>query len=320
MTGGPGEMLAVGFREFGGPEVIETLSVPVPEPAEGQVRVRVLASTVNPADVQFRAGDHAAFVPHAVPPFCGGLEFVGTVEATGAGVDLRVGDTIAGTSHFIPDGRGSHAEFVVVTADAVAPCPAGADVVEMATVPMNGLTAKVVLDELALQSGETVIVTGAAGAVGAYFTALAADAGLRVAAVASATDEELLVAMGAAEFYVRGDDVTERVRARHPEGVAAVVDAAMLDAAAVPMVADGGRFLTLRPGHVPPPERGIEPRLVSFRRYQRRPDVLADLLRRAATGALLPRVAAVLAPQEGAEAHRLVDKGGIRGRVVLRFD
>ncbi|WP_179619031.1 NADP-dependent oxidoreductase [Nocardioides cavernae] len=313
-------MAAVGFHAYGGPDAVRLVEVPVPEPGPGEVRVRVRMTTVNPADVQYRRGDHAAFVPDALPPFVGGLELVGTVDAVGEGVDLLPGATVAGSSHFIPGGRGSHAELVVTGAGAVAPCPAGVDEVALATVPMNGLTARVVLDTLALPPGATVVVTGAAGAVGGYVVELASAAGLEVVAVASSTDEELVVGLGATAFVPRGDDVAQEVRARHPDGVDAVVDAAMLDAAALPMVRDGGRLLTLRPGHVPPPERGIEPRLVSFRRYQDRPDVLADLLALSASGGLTTRVAEVLTPHRGAEAHALAETPGLRGRVVLAFD
>lgn len=312
-------MLAVGFHEYGGPEKVVLVEQPVPEPGPGQVRIRVLATTVNPADVQFRRGDHAAFVTDAVPPFWGGLEFVGRVDEPGEGVDLEVGVLVAGTCHFIPGGRGAHAELVVTDATAVAECPPGTDPVALATVPMNAMTAKVTLDQLRLARGSTVVVSGAAGAVGSYVLELAAAAGIEVIAVASTSDEPDLRAQGAAQFFARGDTVVERVLARHPDGVDAVVDAAMLDEAALPLVRDGGQFITLRPGHVPPPERGIEPRLISFRRYQNRPEVLRELLAKASSGELTPRVAEVFAPHEGSRAHRLADTPGLRGRVVLSF-
>lgn len=312
-------MLAVGFHEYGGPEEVTLAEVDVPRPLPGQVRVQVLATTVNPADIQFRRGDHAAFVPDAVPPFCGGLEFVGRVDQPGPGVNLEVGTLVAGTSHFIPAGRGSHAEYVVTEAVSVTECPPGADPVVMATVPMNGLTAKVTLDSLGLAAGEAVVVTGAAGAVGSYFLELAAAEGVEVLAIASPADETELRAIGAAHFFPRGDAVVDRVLAKHPDGVAAVVDAAMLDDSALPLVRSGGQFISLRPGHVPPAERGIEPRLISFRRYQQRPEVLRDLLERATSGALSPRVAAVFTPDAGSEAHRRADTPGLRGRVVLSF-
>lgn len=312
-------MRAVGFHEYGPVEAIEVVEVPVPEPGPGDVLVRVEATTVNPADTQYRRGDHANLVPEAVPPLFGGLEFAGVVEEAGEDVRLDVGARVAGTAHFMPDGRGSHAERVVVPASWVVRCPDGLDAVAATTIPMNGMTARVVLDTIALPPGGTVVVTGAAGAVGGMVTELGAREGLHVVAVSAAADEADLRVMGAAEFVERGDDLVARLHQRHPEGVAAVVDAAMLDAAILPAVADGGQFITLRPGHVPDPQRGIRPRIVSFRRHQDRPEVLGALMALAATGDLTPRVARVLPPEGGQQAHRLVEAGGLRGRVVLAF-
>ena len=305
-------MASVGFTRYGGPEVVEVLDVPVPVPGPGQLRVRLSATTVNPADVQFRAGDHAAFVEGAAPPYCGGLEFAGVVDAVGEGATAVVGDPVVGTSHFIPSGRGSHAELVVVDQLAVVPQPASLSPAQAATIPMNGLTARVVLESLGLEPGEPVVLTGAAGAVGGYVVELAAAAGLSVVAIASPSDEEALMAMGAAGFVPRGDDVVQQVLDRFPGGVSGVVDAAMLDDAVLPVLRDGGRFITLRPGHVPEAPRGIRASLVSFRRHQQRPDILAELL-----ATLTPRVAEVLPFAGGRAAHDLVDRGGLRGRVVL---
>lgn len=313
-------MRAVGFTTYGGPEVIGPIELPIPEPGPGQVRVRVHAAVVNPADVQFRRGDHAALVAEANPPYCGGLEFVGTLDAAEAGAAVTVGTLVGGTSHFIPTGRGAHAEYVVTGADSVVPCPDGADPVAMATVPMNGLTARVVLDTLALSPGATVLVTGAAGAVGGYVTELAARAGLRVIALAAPQDEGAVRACGAAEFLPRGDDVAARVRATHPDGVAAVVDAAMVGEAVMPAVATNGRFIALRPGHVPAPQRGISPELVSFRRCRDPLGALRELVDLAAAGRLTTRVAGTFPLDEGPAAFALADAPGLRGRVVLRFD
>ena len=312
-------MRAVGFRQYGSIEVVELLHVPTPEPGPGQVAVRVEAATVNPADTQYRLGDHATLVPDAVPPMFGGLEFAGVVQAVGDGSDLEPGTPVAGTSHFIPGGRGAHADVVVVPATWVVPRPDGLSPVRATTIPMNAMTARVVLDTLALPPGTQVLVTGAAGAVGGMVTELGIREGLEVIAVSAPGDEHDLRAMGAAEFVERGDDMAKRVRERWPDGVAAVVDGAMLDASILPAVADGGQFVTLRPGHVPDGERGIAPRMISFRRHQGEPRVLRSLMALAAAGALTPRVARELPPEEGREAHRLVEAGGLRGRVVLRF-
>lgn len=314
-------MRAAAFEEYGGNEVLQTLELPLPAPAPDQVRVRVRATTVNPADVQFRRGDHDAFVPGAPRPFCGGLEFVGTVDAVGVDVGelLAPGVEVAGTCHFIPGGRGSHAEYVVTDARSVVPVPAGSDPVSLATVPMNGLTAQVVVESLRLSPGATVALPGAAGAVGGYVTELAAAAGLRVIAISAPGDEEFLRSCGADAFVPRDADVLAEVRRIAPDGADACVDAANQGAAALPLVADGGVFLGLRPGILPEPTRGIEPKLVSFRRHQQHPDVLAALLAKAGRGELTPRVHAVFDLDQAREAFELTDTSGVRGRIVLRM-
>jgi len=314
-------MRAVGFREYGGPERIETIELRDAAVGFGEVRVRVTAATVNPADLQFCRGDHRAFVADAAPPFCGGLEFVGTVDTIGPGVPadlgLAHGMVVAGTSHFIPTGRGAHAEHVVVPAASVVEAPPAMGAVDLATVPMNGLTARVALDSLPRHLDGPVVVSGAAGAVGSYFIEQAVARGLEVLAISARSDESWLRDRGITWFVARGDTALARVREILPRGAPAVVDAAKLGTALLPSVADGGCFLALRPGHVPPAVRGIEPRLVSFRRYQQRPDVLGELVEAAAAGELTTRVAGVFAPSRAPIAFETAARAGLRGRVVL---
>jgi NADPH:quinone reductase len=131
------------------------------------VRVRVAAATVNPADTLFRGGGLAAAVATARPPYVAGLEFAGTIDAAGPDAGWEPGAAVMGITAFIPNGRGAHAEQVVVDARSVTDIPKGATMAEAATLPMNGLTARLALDRLGLSPGQTLAVTGAAGAVGA---------------------------------------------------------------------------------------------------------------------------------------------------------
>src|SRR5215218_10389452 len=127
----------------------------------------------------------------------------------------------------IDDSGGAYAEYVVVDADQVVAAPVGSSHAEAATLPMNGLTARRALDVLDLAPGQTVAVTGAAGAVGGYVVQLAKADGLRVIADAAPADEQLVTELGADELVARGPGVGERIRWLHPEAVAAVVDAAL---------------------------------------------------------------------------------------------
>ena len=198
-------MRAVAFREYGGPEVLEVLELPDPEPGPGQVRIRVAAATVNPSDTLFRSGGLARGID-GPPPWVAGLELAGVVDAVGDGTGYEPGERVAAMTRFLPHGRGAQSELLVLDAESsLARVPEGLDLVEAATVPMTGLTVRLLLDTLELPPGSTVAVTGAAGAVGGYAVELAAAEGLRVVGIASAADETLVRELGADEFVPRGD-------------------------------------------------------------------------------------------------------------------
>src|SRR5436309_177894 len=144
-----------------------------------------------------------------------------------------------------PEG-GAMAESVVVPSASVARVPEGTTLEQAATIPMNGLTVRRALDMLALKPGQTLLVTGAAGAVGGYGVEMGAAAGLRVIAVAGAGDEKLVKDMGAQLFLARGEDLVQRVRQAVPGGVDAVIDGAVIGAPILPAVRDGGALAAVR--------------------------------------------------------------------------
>jgi NADPH:quinone reductase len=185
---------------------------------------------------------------------------------------------------------------------------------------MNGLTARAALDALGLGPGRVVAVTGAAGAVGGYTVQLAKADGLRVVADASASDRDLVRGLGADVVVLRGDDFAARVRAKYPEGVDGLVDAALLDGLAEGAVRDGGGMVTLR-GYdgSGSGDRGLRFHPVYVRNVARSRALLDGLRGRAEDGTLRLRVARVLPMEQAPEAHRLLERGGIRGRIVLRF-
>ena len=311
-------MRAVAFREYGGPEVLEVLELPDPEPGPGQVRVRVAAATVNPSDTLFRAGGLARGID-GPPPWVAGLELAGVVDAVGEGSGYEPGERVAAMTRFLPHGRGAQSELLVLDAESsLARVADGLDLVEAATVPMTGLTVRLLLDTLALPPGSTVAVTGAAGAVGGYAVELAAAEGLRVIGIASAGDEALVRELGASEFVPRGDGAYAAVRDLAPGGTDALIDAAVLGEPVLEAVRDGGRVGALRP-FAGESERDIAIDLVSVRTYLDRADRLEALLDRAANGGLHLRVAETFAPERAAEAHERLDAGGLRGRPVIVF-
>jgi NADPH:quinone reductase len=313
------EIRAVGFTEFGDPSVLRVLTVPMPEPGPGQVRVHVAAATVNPTDIGFRHGGRR--MPDGIePPYIPGMDLAGVIDAVGPSVSSwRPGDRVmAAVSPWEPGG-GAQAEYRVVDEDQLARVPDGIPLEAAATLPMNGMTVRTALDMLALPTGSTLAVTGSAGAVGQYAIQLGGQDGLEVIGdAAPGPDEELVRSFGARHVVPRGEAMASAVRAIYPSGVDAVLDAALLGPAILPAVRDGGQLLAVRPfqGET---ERDIKISLVLVGQHLHEGSRLAELASLAAKGVLTLRIAEVLPAERAAEAHRRLEAGGVRGRLVLTF-
>jgi NADPH:quinone reductase-like Zn-dependent oxidoreductase len=289
-----------------GPDSIEIINVPVVEPGPGEIRVAIAAAAVNPVDLAVASGMLHGLGLIRQPEYTGlGWDFAGTVVATGPGVDLAVGTRVAGLVAGFDRDFGTYAEQLVVPAADVALVPDGLGLVEASTVPLNALAASQVVDLLgdAPPDASRLLVTGAAGAVGAYVASLAQDRGWQVTGLARAEDEAFVRSLGAT-FTTSAEP-----------GWDAVADGAVMQEKAVALVRDGGRFVGVQPNFKPESERGI-----SIEAITTRPDGprLAGLFARTASGELRARVHAVLPLDQVAEAHRAVAKGGIRGRYVLQ--
>ncbi|TQN28755.1 NADPH:quinone reductase-like Zn-dependent oxidoreductase [Haloactinospora alba] len=311
-------MRAIGLTAFGGPDVLKTLDLPDPQPGPGEVRVRVRAATVNPSDTALRSGAFAQFMNDVQPPYIPGWDAAGEIDEVGEGVDWQVGDRVMAVVLPIGPNKGAYAERIVAPAESVARIPEGVGYPAASTLLMNGLTARMTLDQLALQPGQTLGVTGAAGSYGGYVVQLAKADGLRVVADAAPTDEPLVRQLGADVIVERGADVASRVREQVPEGVDGLADGAVLGADALPAVRDGGRLAQVRP-FTGETERGITVHSVFVGDYLTRQDKIAQLQRLAADGALTLRVAETFPAEQAAETHRRLEAGGVRGRLVLEF-
>lgn len=312
-------MRAVGVTEFGGPDALHIVELPDPQAGPGELRIRVRAAAVNPTDTGLRAGARASQLKDIPPPYVPGMDAAGELDQIGPGVstDLKVGDHVMAI--VVPHGsHGAYSELVVVPAESVTRVPAGASHAEAATLPMNGLTTRQALDMLDLAPGQTLAVTGAAGAVGGYAIQLGKANGLRVVADASPQDEQLVKELGADVVVARGPEFAARVREVVPEGADGLIDAALLNELAIPAVRDGGRIATVR-GFTGDPERGISFHPVFVRNYAREHDKLDQLRRQAEAGEVTLRVARTLPAERTAEAHRILEAGGIRGRLILEF-
>ena len=315
-------MRAVTFSRFGGPEVLEVSQLPEPQPGPGEVRVRVAAATVNPTDISFRVGRQHTIAQLAemgvLPPFVPGMELAGVVDAVGSGTDWKIGDRVMAIVNPRRPGGGAQAELVVVPAASVARVPEGASFEAAATLPMNGLTVRLALDRLALKPGQTLGVTGAAGAVGGYAVELGVSDGLRVIAVAGPQDEALVKKLGAEKVVPRGDAAIRGLHDAAGGGVDGLIDAAVLDAAVLPAIRDGGKLATVR-GFAGPSERGITIEPVRVTSYLQNHEALDGLGRLVTEGRLTLRVGETFPPERAADAQRRLHAGGIRGRMVIVF-
>jgi NADPH:quinone reductase len=308
---------AVVITQPGDLDVLAVADRPARDPGAGEVRIAVKAAAVNPTDIGLRqrgGGDLPA-------PWVPGMDAAGVVEAVGPDVDrLAVGEEVmAAVSPRRPEG-GAQQELLVVPAASVVPIPDGATLVEAATLPMNGLTARSGLELLGLKAGETLAVSGGAGLLGSYVIPLAKEMGLRVIADAKPEDEELVRSFGADVVVPRGQGFTDAVLEAAPDGADGLYDTALLRRAAFPAIRDGGQIVVVRGWDGDEVEdRGIRVHPVMVARVLDRTDWLEELRALASDGRIKLRVAREFPPEEAAEAQRLMDAGGLRGRAVIVF-
>ena len=311
-------MRAAGVTEFGGPEALHIVDVEREPLGPGQVRLQVQAATVNPTDTYARSGAYAGRDPVKTPPWVPGMDVAGVVSELGEGVDhLAVGDLAMGV--VVPFGQhGGYREDIVLPGDSVVRAPKGVDAVAAATLPMNGLTARLSLNLMGLQRGQVLAVTGAAGSYGGYMIQLAKVEGLTVIADASEADEQLVRDLGADVVVRRGDDVADRIREHYPEGVDGLVDGSVQDALVLPAVKDGGAVATVR-GYKGDGQRDLRVFPTLVRKIAEDRAALDGLRQLVEDGAVTLRVAQTFPAEQAAEAHRMLEGGGVRGRLVLTF-
>lgn len=286
------------------------------------MRIKVTAAPVHPADVNIRTGLVAKVSPQMSPPsdiYVVGWEVAGTIDEVGDGVrsELTVGLDVIAITEPIKD-LGGQAQYVLVPAASVVPAPKGKNLIQASTLLMTALTAQMGLDALALAPGNIVAVTGAAGAIGGYAVELAKAAGLTVVADAAPKDRELVTSLGADHVLTRGDEFPDAIRQLFPEGVDGIIDGGSVGEPVSPAVRDGGGIATFK-GFSGDTDRGV--RWFPVFVYDRMGDTatLSRLRDLAEAGTLTLRVAGTFELEQAAEAHRLIEEGGVRGRPVLVF-
>lgn len=301
-------MEAVVFEEFGGPEVLHPARVEDPHPGPGQVRVEVMAAGVNPMDYKIRNGWMEEAFPTSLPAIPG-VEFAGVVDRTGEGVtDVAVGDEVLGWS-----ATGSYAEYVLADATLVAPKPAELSWEDAAALTIASSTAHRVLDELAVGEGDTLLLHGAAGAVGSAAVQLATARGATVIGTASVANHDYLRVIGATPVEY-GEGLVGRVREVAPQGVDAVFDVAGRGALPDSIELRGGttdRIVTIA-------DQEAATHGVAFSGGgDRSKEQLAEHARLAADGELRVPVERALPLVDAADAQRLSEAGHVRGKIVL---
>jgi NADPH:quinone reductase-like Zn-dependent oxidoreductase len=326
----------VQVRRFGGPDGLEVVDAPLPTAGRGEVRVRVLASSVQYTDVLIRRHLYPQTAARR-PPFVLGYDVVGEIDQLGDGVrGFQVGDRVADLTVV-----GSNAAYRTLPADRLARVPAGLDAAEAATLILSWTTAYQLLHRAArVQRGQRVLVHGAAGAVGQALLALGRLAGLELWGTARGEHAALLRELGATPIDYQREDFTRVL----PGGFDVVFDG---------IGEEGYRrsFAALKPGGllcaygysagVQAQRRmltivmwiarlylwrwlpgGKRARFYSINVMRaRHPAWFREDLERLfgllATGAIRPRVADRISFDEVAEAHRRLEAGGLEGKLVL---
>ena len=301
-------MRAVQFSRFGGPDVLDVVEVDLPRPQPGQLRVAVRAAGINPIDWKVRQG----LMGGELPAFTG-RELAGLVAELGEGVtDVAVGDAVFGFA----DGGAGIAEQALVTD--YARIPAGLDFASAAALPVAVETAVRTLDLVGVADRTSVLVNGAAGAVGSAAVQIAVARGARVIGTASPGNHDYLRALGA-EAITYGEGLVARVRELAAGGVDAAIDAAGGGALADLVELAGGpeRVVTIAD------YGGAQATGASFSGgpgTARALHALSEIGALIESGRFTMRVAQTFTMAQIARAHELSETGHVQGKLVVVID
>jgi NADPH:quinone reductase-like Zn-dependent oxidoreductase len=216
--------------------------VPTTEPADGHVRVKVEAASINGIDAAAAAGYLWDMLPHEFPVVLG-RDFAGTVDAVGEGVSaLAVGDRVAGVISAMALGSGAITETLTFPADSLSAVPESVSSAQAAAAGLAGLTAQALVGALALGDDDVVLVSGATGGVGAFAVQLAAETGACVIATARPDAADFVTDLGAQRTVDYTLDLAAGVAQAAPEGITAVIHVAGDAPALAALLPAGGRL------------------------------------------------------------------------------
>jgi NADPH:quinone reductase-like Zn-dependent oxidoreductase len=310
-------MRAVQVLEFGGPEVLSLVEVPRPNPISTEVLVEVHACGVNPVDWKTRSG-RGVSAWAGPPPFVIGWDVAGVVVETGYGVTtLQPGDRVFGMPWF-PRQAGAYAEFVTAPSRHFARMPEGMPFEEAAALPLASLTAwQALVDTAHVQNGQTVLIHGASGGVGHLAVQIAKARGARVIGTARAANHDFLRSLGADECVDRESIAIEDAA----ENVDVVLDFAGREAtrAELDTLREGGVLVAIANGASDEAKEEASVRGIRVAEILVEPDghALGEIAKLAAGGRLKVSVDRLLPLEQAAQAHELLEAGGVRGKLVL---
>jgi len=292
------------LSETGGPEVLRVVDAPRPELDDSEVLIAVRAASINPIDWKFRRGIAAKQLPAVL-----GNDVSGVVEQSRAD-GFAEGDEVFG---FSPSG--GYAEFAAAPAQAIAKKPAGVSHAQAAAIPVSGLTAwQALFDRGGLQSGQSLLVAGAAGGVGHFAVQFGKHAGARVIGTGSARNREFVLGLGA-EAYV---DYTSQDVADAVSDVDVVFDTVGGETTKtlVPVLREGGVIVVIAnaPPEVEAAARGARAELLSMSVNKDQLDEVAELV---AGGDVHVEIAQTFSLDEVVKAHELSEAGHTRGKLIL---
>ncbi|MCW6534758.1 quinone oxidoreductase family protein [Sphingomonas lycopersici] len=323
-------MRAIAIEGFGGPERLQPTDLPQPTPGPGEVLVKVAYAGVNPADWKAREGKLSRYFEYKFP-FVLGFDLSGTVAAVGAGVEgVNPGDAVFGMSKQGQGENGAYAEYCLAWPAMLAPLPPAMSAAEAAGLPVAGVTAYGgLVDAGALKAGQTVLINGGAGGVGSLAIQIARAVGARVAVTCGARNADYVRALGAERAIdYANEDVVAAVRDwTSGAGVDLVLDAVGLDTLlprATELVKSGGRFVEIetlisaasKEQVAAAAARGVTI-LSNMVAVMRQPEHLAGLAAMCAAGKVRAAPTEALPLADAAEAHRRVESGQVRGKIVL---
>jgi NADPH2:quinone reductase len=329
-------MRAMVFDHYGEPDVMSLRDVAVPEPQDGEVLIRVGYAGINPSDSKARSGESArgGYRYREVGfPFVTGMDAAGIVERTGANVtEFRRGDRVVTWS--AADGKtwGSYAEFIRVPARNVSPMPRSLNFAQAAVVPVASLTAFQSLfhtEKGALIPGQKVLIHGAAGGVGSFAVQFAKSGGLLVAATCGTANLEYVRSLGAERVIdYKTEHVCQAVRDWSVRGVDVVLDAvgpATLPTA-LDMLRPGGRLINIltvtADGDIEGDRKEAERRgyrkIVTIIDFERAQESMREITNLIDAGLVHVPPIDVLPLEDAAQAHRRIETGHVRGKLVLK--